>query len=190
MPAKTKTSKTTKTKKGTNPRAVTKTKSAKPTPIPTGFNTVTPHLTVKGASRAIEFYKNAFGAKEKTRMPGPDGSIMHASLQIGDSMLMLNDEFPQMGAKSPSSLNGSPVTVHLYVKNADAVYNKAVAAGAKVIMPMQNQFWGDRYGVLVDPFGHMWSIASRIEIVTPKSMAKRMAAMKRAPERETAEAAV
>jgi uncharacterized glyoxalase superfamily protein PhnB len=190
MAAKTKTTKTTKkTKTTAKPRAATKAKAAKPTPIPAGFNTLTPHLTVKGAARAIDFYKTAFGAKEKGRMPGPDGSsIMHASLQIGDSMLMLNDEFPEMGAKSPSSLNGSPVTVHLYVKNADAVFQRAISAGAKTIMQIQNTFWGDRYGVVVDPFGHMWSIASRIEILTPKAIAKRMEkSMQGAPELETAD---
>jgi uncharacterized glyoxalase superfamily protein PhnB len=173
--------KTTKGKAGYKARKTVKAK-AKPTPIPSGFNTITPHLTVSGGSRAIDFYKEAFGAKEKGRMPGPDGtSIMHASLQIGDSMIMLNDEFPGMGAKSPSSLNGSPVTVHLYVKNADALYQRALSAGAKVIMEIQNTFWGDRYGVVVDPFGHMWSIATRIEVVSPKAMAKRMAEMQ-APE--------
>ncbi len=190
MAAKSKTTKNTKTTKtSTKARATTRTKAAKPAPIPAGFNTVTPHLTVTGAARAIDFYKTAFGAKEKGRMAGPDGtSIMHASLQIGDSMLMLNDEFPGMGAKSPSTLNGSPVTVHLYVKNADAVFQRAVSAGAKTIMQIQNTFWGDRYGVVVDPFGHMWSIASRIEIVTPKAIAKRMAkSMQGAPEPETAD---
>ncbi len=180
MPAKTKSTKksktTTKAKGRSAGKSKPKAKASKPTPIPAGFGTITPHLTVKGAARAIDFYKTAFGAKEKGRMLGPDGSsIMHASLQIGDSMIMLNDEYPEMGAKSPSTLNGSPVTVHLYVKDADAVFQKAVSSGAKTIMDIQNTFWGDRYGVVVDPFGHMWSIASRIEIVTPKSIAKRMA---------------
>jgi uncharacterized glyoxalase superfamily protein PhnB len=188
MAAKAK-SKAKTTKKPAAKKKTVKAKAAKPTPVPAGFNTITPHLTVKGGARAIDFYKNAFGAKEKARMPGPDGSsIMHASLQIGDSMIMLNDEFPEMGAKSPASLNGSPVTVHLYVKNADAAWQKAVAAGAKVIMEIQNTFWGDRYGVVVDPFGHMWSIASRIEIVSPKNAMKRMAeSMEQcAPEEATA----
>jgi uncharacterized glyoxalase superfamily protein PhnB len=136
---------------------------------------VTAHLTVNGGREAIAFYKAAFGAKEKGTMAGPDGSIMHSTLQIGDSMLMLNDEFPQ--AKSPSSLNGTPVTIHLYVNNADTAWKRALDAGAKELMPLQDTFWGDRYGTLLDPFGHRWSIASRIEIVTMREINKRMAKM-------------
>jgi uncharacterized glyoxalase superfamily protein PhnB len=183
----TKLAKPVKGKTAVKPKAkagAAKTKKSKPTPVPAGYNTLTPHLTVKGAARAIEFYKNAFGAKEKHRMPGPDGvSVMHASLQIGNSMVMLNDEFPEMGSVSPSTLKGTPVTVHVYVKNADAVYEKAVRAGANAILPIHDAFWGDRYAVVQDPFGHQWSIASRNEIVSPKNMAKRMMEMmQRAPE--------
>src|SRR5438132_10739396 len=115
--------------------------------IPEGFHTLTPHLIVKDASQAIEFYKKAFGAEELSRLPGPDGSsIMHAALQIGDSRLFLADEFPQMGARGPASIGGTPVTIHVYVEDVDAAFNQAVAAGAKVRMPLDDMFWGDRYG--------------------------------------------
>jgi uncharacterized glyoxalase superfamily protein PhnB len=149
--------------------------TSKPTPIPPGYNTITPHLVVKGGKEAIAFYKAAFGAKDKGTMMGPDGKVMHSSLQFGNSMVMLNDEM--MGAKSPTSLNGTPITVHLYVNNADVAWKKALSAGAKEIMPLQDQFWGDRYGIVEDPFGHRWSIASRIEILTAKDINKRVAKM-------------
>jgi uncharacterized glyoxalase superfamily protein PhnB len=145
--------------------------------VPEGYHTVTPHLTVRGAAAAIEFYKKAFGAKELRRSPGPDGkSIMHAELQIGDSRLFLNDEFPGMGATSPLGLKGTPVTIHLYVEDADKLFQQAVSAGAKVAMPLADQFWGDRYGIVVDPSGHQWSIGSHIRDVTPEEMAKAAAA--------------
>ncbi len=140
-------------------------------PIPEGFNSVTPHLVVKGAAQAIEFYKEAFGAIELVRLPGPDGnSVMHSSLKIGNSVVMLVDEYPDMGCLSPQSINGTPVTVHLYVEDADAVFDKAVEAGAKVTMPLENTFWGDRYGKLEDPFGHSWSVATHIEDLTPEQI--------------------
>ena len=140
-------------------------------PIPEGFNSVTPHLVVKGAAQAIEFYKEAFGAIEFVRLPGPDGnSVMHSSLKIGNSVVMLVDEYPDMGCLSPQSINGTPVTVHLYVEDADAVFDKAVEAGAKVTMPLENTFWGDRYGKLEDPFGHSWSVATHIEDLTPEQI--------------------
>ena len=140
-------------------------------PIPEGFNSITPHLVVKGASEAIEFYKNAFGAVEMVRLPGPDGnSIMHSSLKIGDSVVMLVDEFPDMGCMSPSSTNGTPVTVHLYVEDVDSVFAKAIESGAKETMPLENTFWGDRYGKLEDPFGHSWSLATHIEDLTPEQI--------------------
>lgn len=143
-------------------------------PVPEGFHTLTPHLTVKGASQAIEFYKKAFGAEEITRVPGPDGkSLMHARIKIGDSPLMLNDEFPEMGGLGPLSLGGTPVTVHIYVEDVDTVFNQAVAAGAKVRMPLADMFWGDRYGVLTDPFGHNWSLAAHKEDLTPEELSKR-----------------
>jgi len=144
--------------------------------IPEGFTTVTPHLIVKGAGDAIEFYKKAFGAKEIARATTPDGSlVVHATIQIGDSFIMMNDEFPEMGAKSPLSLNGSPVTIHLYVEDVDALWKQAVDAGAKETMPLQDQFWGDRYGLLVDPFGHSWSLGTHIEDVSPDELEKRSA---------------
>ena len=146
--------------------------------IPDGYHTVTPYLIVNGASRALDFYRRAFGAKEHVRMPGPDGKVMHAEIQIGDSKVMLADEFPQMGAKSPQSIGGTPVGICLYVAKVDAVYEQAVAAGAKVERPLQNQFYGDRSGTIIDPFGHKWTIATHIEDVTPEEMQKRMASMK------------
>jgi len=140
-------------------------------PIPEGFNSVTPHLVVKGAAQAIEFYKNAFEAVEMVRLPGPDGnSVMHSSLKIGNSVVMLVDEYPDTGCLSPQSINGTPVTIHLYVEDADAVFDKAVKAGAKVTMPLENTFWGDRYGKLEDPFGHSWSVATHIEDLTPEQI--------------------
>ncbi len=142
-------------------------------PIPTGYHTVTPYLVCRGAANAIEFYKRAFGAKERLRMPGPNGKVAHAELQIGDSRLMLGDEWPEMGAKSPDMLGGSPGGVFLYVKNVDAMADRAIKAGATVVMPVQDMFWGDRYGKLKDPFGHEWSIATHKEDLTPKQMAKR-----------------
>jgi len=143
-------------------------------PIPEGFHTITPHLVVKGATQAIEFYKKAFGAEEIVRMPGPDGqSVMHAELKIGDSRLWLVDEFPAMGSLGPRGVGGTPVTIHLYVEDADAIFNQAVAAGAEVRMAMQDAFWGDRYGLIVDPFGHKWSLATHKEDLTPEDLAKR-----------------
>ena len=140
-------------------------------PIPEGFNSITPHLVVKGAAEAIEFYKNAFGAVEMVRLPGPDGnSIMHASLRIGDSVVMLVDEYPDIGCVSPSLTNGTPVTVHLYVEDVDSVFARALEAGAKETMPLENTFWGDRYGKLEDPFGHSWSLATHIEDLTPEQI--------------------
>ena len=144
--------------------------------IPEGFRTITPHLIIKGAGEAIEFYKKAFGAEEIMRMPGPDGkSVMHAEIKIGDSHMMLNDEFPDFGCLSPKTIGGTPVTIHLYVKDVDAVYNQAVKAGATPTMPITDMFWGDRFGKLADPFGHHWSVATHKEDVTPADCAKRMA---------------
>ena len=147
-------------------------------PIPAGHHTLTPHLVIHGASEAIEFYKEAFGAEELGRMPfpGPDGQVRigHAALQIGDSKLFLADEFPEQGGFGPSG--NSPVTIHLYVTDADATFARAVEAGATVSMPLANMFWGDRYGKLVDPFGHHWSIAEHLEDPTLEQMQERMAA--------------
>ena len=147
------------------------TKSAKVKPIPKGMGTVTPHLVCNGASNAIEFYKKAFGAEEICRMPTPDGKkLMHAMIRVGDSMIMLVDESPEWGALGPISLKGSPVTLYLYVEDVDAFAKRAVKAGAKVIMPVADMFWGDRYGTLEDPFGHKWSVATHIRDVTPEEM--------------------
>ena len=130
-------------------------------PIPDGYHSVTPALTIKGASEAIEFYKKAFDARELNRFPGPDGkSIMHAEIKIGDSSIMLCDEMPQMGCLSPKSTGGPSGSIYLYVQNSDDVFSKAVAAGAKPKMPMMDGFWGDRIGSIEDPFGHVWTIAT------------------------------
>ena len=131
-------------------------------PIPDGYHSVTPALTIKGATEAIEFYKKAFGAQELNRFPGPDGkSIMHAEIKIGDSSIMLCDEMPQMGCLSPKSTGGPSGSIYLYVQNSDDVFSKAVSAGAKPKMPMMDGFWGDRIGSIEDPFGHVWTIATR-----------------------------
>ena len=143
-------------------------------PIPEGMHSVTPHLVCAGAADAIDFYKKAFNAVEVARLPGPGGKLMHAAIRIGDSSIMLMDEFTEMGAFGPKSLKGSPVTIHLYVEQADAVFERAVAAGAKVKMPIADMFWGDRYGVLEDPFGHYWSIATHMREVSPEEMQKAM----------------
>ncbi len=144
--------------------------------VPAGFSTVTPHLVVRDAAQAIEFYKKAFGAKETVRMDGPGGKIMHAEIKIGDSHLFLADEMPEWGSKSPLMLGGTGTPICLYVENADAVFNKAVAAGAQVKMPLANQFWGDRYGKVMDPYGHEWEIATHLEDLTSAEMKKRQEA--------------
>lgn len=146
-------------------------------PIPEGYHSVTPYLIIKGAAKALDFYQRAFGAKETVRMPGPGGKIMHAEIRIGDSMVMLADEHPEMDARSPEAFGGSPVKIHLYVEDVDAVFNQAVAAGATVERPLSNQFYGDRTGGVKDPFGYSWYIATHKEDVTPEEMKKRMAAM-------------
>jgi uncharacterized glyoxalase superfamily protein PhnB len=148
-------------------------KSAKP--VPEGFHTITPHLVVKGAREALQFYAKAFGAKEVMVMPGPGGGVMHAEMKLGDSHFFINDEFPQMGAKGPHSIGGSPVTIHLYVPDVDKLFNQAVAAGSTPLMPVTDMFWGDRYGMLMDPYGHKWSIATHKEDLTPEECAKRAA---------------
>jgi len=136
-------------------------------PIPEGFHTLTPYLTVKDAPRAIEFYKQALGAEVRGIHYAPDGRIMNADLKIGDSILLLCEAFEEMGAKSPQSLGGSPVTIHIYVEDVDELFNQAVAAGATVVMPVMNMFWGDRYGHVTDPFGHRWSMATHKQDLTP-----------------------
>lgn len=145
--------------------------------IPDGYHTVTPHLAVRNAAKALEFYAKAFGAEELFRMPGPGGVIMHAEMRIGDSNIMLGEEDPQRGATSPQTIGGSPVGLLIYVKDVDASFARAEKAGCTVQMPPTDMFWGDRYGKLVDPFGHHWSLATHKEDVSPEEMAKRMAAM-------------
>jgi PhnB protein len=151
--------------------------SNKVKPIPDGYNAVTPYLVVDGATRAIEFYKQVLGATERMRMPGPDGRIGHAELQIGDSVVMLADEFPDMGAKAPKAYGGSPVSLLVYVPDVDATVKKAVGAGAKLVRPLEDKFYGDRSGVIEDPFGHSWMLATHIEDVSPEEMQKRAAAL-------------
>jgi uncharacterized glyoxalase superfamily protein PhnB len=142
-------------------------------PIPEGMNTVTPHLVCRGAGRAIEIYKKAFGAQEIGRMDMPEGGkVLHAAIRIGNSVIMLIDEFPEWNTVSPQTLNGSPVTIHLYVENAELVFTRAVQAGATAIMPLEDMFWGDRYGKLQDPFGHTWSIATHTRDVSHEEMAQ------------------
>jgi len=142
--------------------------------IPDGYHSVTPHLVCRDAAGAVQFYKKAFGAKELMRMPGPGGKLMHAELQIGDCRAMLCDEFPQMNARSPQSLGGSPVTLYLYVEDADAAVERAVAAGAKLLHPVKNQFYGDRCGGVEDPYGHIWNIATHVEDVSAEEIGRRI----------------
>ena len=150
-------------------------------PIPEGYHTVTPYLAVDDATEAIEYYTKAFGAKERVRMETPDGKVGHAELQIGDSLVMLSDPFPQASTKPPNELGGTSVSVFMYVEDVDAVVKQAVDAGAIVTMEVADQFWGDRFGSVKDPFGHLWSIATHVEDVPPEEMAERakaaMAAM-------------
>jgi PhnB protein len=154
-----------------------------PRAIPEGYRTLTAGLVVDNAAAAIEFYKRAFGAQELYRMPSPDGKgIWHAEIQIGDSRLMVNDEFPEMDAnRAPKSLGGTTASVHLYVEDADAAFQRAVDAGANVAMPLGDTFWGDRYGQVTDPFGHLWGIATHVEDVSPEEMQLRAQAFASAP---------
>jgi PhnB protein len=142
-------------------------------PVPEGYHNVTPYLMIKDAHQAIDYYKRVFGATERMRMDAPGGKIGHAELQIGDSVVMLADEFPEMGHRSPRALGGSPVSLVLYVEQVDEVWKRALEAGAKQIRPLEDQFYGDRMGTLEDPFGHIWSLATHIEDVSPEEMARR-----------------
>jgi PhnB protein len=150
-------------------------------PIPEGYHTVTPYLAVDDAVEAIEYYKNAFGATERVRMEAPGGKIGHAELEIGDSLVMLSDPLPQFSTRPPKELGGTSVSVFMYVEDVDAVVKRAVDAGATITMEVADQFWGDRFGSVQDPFGHLWSIATHVEDVPPEEMAERakaaMAAM-------------
>ena len=142
-------------------------------PIPEGYHSVTPYLTVDDAAAAIEFYKKAFGATERGRMEAPDGTIGHAELAIGDSILMLSDQFPQGSTRSPKDLGGTTGSIFMYVGDVDAVVARAIDAGATIAMEVADQFWGDRFGTVRDPFGHLWSVATHIEDVPPDEMAER-----------------
>jgi PhnB protein len=142
-------------------------------PIPEGYHTVTPYLAVGDAAGAIEFYKRAFGAKERGIMPAPDGKIAHAEIEIGDSLIMLSDQFPQSAAKPPKELGGTTAAIFLYVEDVDSVVQDAVDAGATVTMPPEDQFWGDRFGQVNDPYGHQWQIATHVEDVSPEDMEAR-----------------
>jgi len=149
--------------------------------IPEGYQSVSPALAVDGAGEAIEFYKRAFGAKERNRMPGPEGTIAHAELEIGDSVVMLSDPFPQSTVRAPRELGGTSVGIFVYVEDVDAVFEQAVKEGATVTMALEDMFWGDRFGSLTDPYGHSWSLATHVEDVPPEEMEERskqaMAAM-------------
>ncbi len=147
-------------------------------PIPENYHAVTPYLIVNGAAKAIDFYKNVFGAQEIMRMPGPNGKVGHAELKIGDSIIMLADEHPEMDAQSPQSVGGTPVSLLVYVEDVDNVFKKALSAGAKESRPVKDQFYGDRSGIITDPFGHKWSVATHVEDVSPEEMQRRMAAQK------------
>jgi len=142
-------------------------------PIPEGYHSITPYLIVNGAAKAIDFYKLAFGAVELMRMPGPDGKLGHAEIRIGDSVIMLADEHPEMGYRSPTSLGGSAVSLMVYVERVDDVFGRAIAKGAKQLQPIKDQFYGDRSGTLQDPFGHTWTVATHVEDVPPEEMRRR-----------------
>jgi len=148
--------------------------SSRVSPIPTNYSSVTPYLVVSDGAKALEFYKQVFGATVVSRMDGPDGKIGHAEFRIGNSMLMLSDEMPGMGNPSPKTLGGSPVGLHVYVEDVDTVFKRAVGAGAKSTLEPSDQFWGDRYGRITDPFGHNWGIATHIEDVAPEEMKRRV----------------
>ena len=172
--------KTTKRPKAAaRPKPAARAKSAAPKKVqavPAGYHTVTPYLTVNDGAGALEFYKRAFGARETERMPGPGGKLMHAELRIGDSVVMLSDEFPGMSTcRAPKSLGGTTGSIFLYLPDVDPAFRKAVDAGCKVLMPLTNMFWGDRFGKLEDPFGNQWTMATHVEDVTPDEMRRRAA---------------
>jgi PhnB protein len=146
-------------------------------PIPDGYPIMAPYLAIRDAAKAIEFYKKAFGATERTRMAGPDGKVMHAEIEIAGGFLMLCDEFPEWGMLSPQHLGGSPIVLHIYVPDVDAFFKQAEAAGCKIVMPPKDQFYGDRSGRLTDPFGHVWSFATHVEDVSPAEMDRRFKEM-------------
>jgi len=144
-------------------------------PIPEGYPRVSPYLAVDGAAKAIDFYVEVFGGKERMRMPGPDGKIGHAEVELGDSVIMLADEFPDMGHKGPKSLGGTPISLAVYVEDVDKVVDHAVTKGATILQPVEDKFYGDRAGMIEDPFGHHWSVMTHIEDVPPEEMGERAA---------------
>ena len=144
-------------------------------PVPEGYPQVTPYLVVDGAGAAIEFYGKVFGTTERMRLPGPDGTIGHAELRFGDSLIMVADEAPQLGIRGPRAIGGTPVTISVYVEDVDGVVERAVQAGATVLRPVEDQFYGDRSGQFEDPFGHRWSVATHVEDVSPEEMGRRAA---------------
>jgi len=146
-------------------------------PIPDGYHTVTPHLAVRGAAAALDFYAKAFGAEEIFRLPGPDAKVMHAEMRVGDSTVMLGEESPEMGATAPPTIGGTAVSLHLYVRDVDASCARAASAGCTIELPPTDMFWGDRYAKLCDPYGHKWGLATHKEDVSPDELARRMAAM-------------
>jgi PhnB protein len=150
---------------------------AKVKPVPKGYHSVTPYLIVDEGTKALDFYAKAFGAKERMRMPAPGGRIGHAEITIGDSVIMLADEAPEMGARAPRAFGGSPVGIHIYVPDVDATVQAAMAEGAKLLAPVEDKFYGDRSGSVEDPFGHKWYVATHKEDVQPEEMARRAAAM-------------
>jgi PhnB protein len=152
-------------------------KGGKVKAIPEGYHNVTPYLIINGAARALDFYKNVFGATERMRMPGPDGKIGHAEITIGDSMIMLADEHIEMGARAPGAFGGSAVSIMLYVNDVDSTVKTAVAEGAKLLQPVEDKFYGDRMGTIEDPFGHIWYVGTHIEDVSPEEMKRRMEAL-------------
>jgi len=148
-------------------------------PVPDGYTSVTPYLIITGAARAIDFYKKVFNATERLRIPGPNGNVGHAEIEIGGSVIMLADECPERDIKSPLAIGGTAVSIHLYVPNSDEVYAKAVAAGATQLQPVKNQFYGDRSGGFTDPFGHSWHVSTHVEDVSPEELQRRMDAMRK-----------
>jgi PhnB protein len=147
--------------------------------IPDGYASVTPYLFISGAALAIDFYKKVFNATERLRIPGQDGKVGHAEIEIGDSVIMLADECPESSAKGPQAYGGSPVTIHVYVTNSDEVFTKAIAAGAKQTRPVETQFYGDRSGGFVDPFGHSWYVSTHVEDVSPDELRRRLAELRK-----------
>lgn len=150
---------------------------SKAKPVPEGYHAVTPYLIVDGAAKALDFYKQVFGAKERMRMPSPGGKVGHAEINIGDSVIMLADEHPEMGARGPKTFGDSPTSIVLYVENVDATVKAAVGAGAKILRPIEDKFYGDRSGTIEDPFGHNWHVSTHVEDVSPEELQRRAAAM-------------